>query len=40
MMLKNLRNTQVQTIQEDVVDDDIADIRNCPSYNLRPYDSL
>lgn len=37
---KNLRNTQVQIIKEDVVDDCVADVPNHSSYDLRPYNSL
>lgn len=39
-MMKNLRNTQVQVIKEDVVDDCVADVPNHSSYDLRPYNSL
>lgn len=35
-----LRDAQVQNVQQDIVDDCIADVGNQSSYNLRPYDSL
>lgn len=40
MMEENLRNTQIQLMDEDVVEYCIKDISDCSSYNLRPYNSL